>query len=171
MYALVVLDCASRRPFYDLPVSKRPLVKHASTKLTGALLSGYDTSSAHHTRIERKYVGKFEIEKHEIARIERSIFIDLLGLSGPFFPYTPRLKPRPPHKGAASEKGEQSWALTTFRVSPSFSGLACASIIYASQKNTYASPKNTCSSHNHLLLYFFYCATSRGASLRKKITR
>ena len=92
MYALVVLDCASRRPFYDLPVSKRPLVKHASTKLTGALLSGYDTSSAHHTRIERKYVGNFEIEKHEIARIERSIFIDLLGLSGPFFPFpTPRV--------------------------------------------------------------------------------
>ena len=38
LYELVVLDCAPRRPFYDLPVPKRPLVKHASTKLDAVLL-------------------------------------------------------------------------------------------------------------------------------------
>jgi hypothetical protein len=87
-----------------------------------------------------------------------------------FSPYTPRLKPRPPHKGAASEKGEQSWALTTFRVSPSFSGLACARIIwfvFRETKNTTGSQKNTCSSHIHLLLYiFFYVFRSMFRSLR-----
>ena len=39
LYALVVLDCAPRRPFYNLPVPKRQLVRQASTKLGEVLLS------------------------------------------------------------------------------------------------------------------------------------